>query len=212
MQLRITRETSFLRAELAGRETPEEMREAIQALLGECRRHALPTVLIATRASRPIFKVEEFGLSSFLDEMTSACKVALVAENPELNASDEYIATLARQKRLNVRAFRDEAAAARWLRGAPEPSRRYRFNRIAIAGAPEDPGVYALWNEDELIYYGRAHGGDWSIRSRLLEHYRGAAEATHYSWEICRDPAAREAELMREYLEIFGRLPRLNAA
>jgi hypothetical protein len=62
---------------------------------------------------------------------------------------------------MNVGAFRDEHAA-----------RRYRFTRVAIAGAPEEAGVYALWDGDEVIYYGRAdgrkQGGGSTIRSRLL--------------------------------------------
>jgi hypothetical protein len=211
MQLRIVRETEYLRADLHGRETPEEMREAIWAILAECRRSGLSNVLISTRKSRPLFKVQEFGLSAFLQEMSTACKVALVAENQELRASDEYIATMAQQKSINVRAFRSETVAARWLRGAPEPSRRYKFNRIVLAGAPSEPGVYALWQGEELIYYGRAFGGA-TIRSRLMEHYEKQIEATHYSWEISREPAARESELLRQYQETFGRLPRLNSA
>jgi hypothetical protein len=113
MQLRIVRETEYLRADLHGRETPEEMREAIWAILAECRRSGLSNVLISTRKSRPLFKVQEFGLSAFLQEMSTACKVALVAENQELRASDEYIATMAQQKSINVRAFRSETVAAR---------------------------------------------------------------------------------------------------
>ena len=35
---------------------------------------------------------------------------------------------------------------------------RYRFTRSMVEGAPADPGVYALWENDELIYYGRAAG------------------------------------------------------
>jgi len=27
-----------------------------------------------------------------------------------------------------------------------------------VEGAPADPGVYALWEADELIYYGHASG------------------------------------------------------
>ena len=148
--------------------------------------------------------------------MSSSCRVALVAENQELRASDEYIATMAQQKRMNVRAFRDETVAARWLRhGAPEPSRRYKFNRIVLAGAPDEPGVYALWLGEELIYYGKASGGNAgraTIRSRLMEHFHNQVDATHYSWEISREPGARESELLREYRETFGRLPRLNEA
>jgi hypothetical protein len=211
MQLRIVRETDYLRADLRGRETPVDMREAIRKILAECRRTGLSSVLVSTRASRPLFKVQEFGLAAFLEQMSSACKVALVSDTPELRAADEYLATMARQKRINLRAFGSEVLAARWLRGAPEPSRRYKFNRIVIAGAPSEPGVYALWQREELIYYGRALGAV-TIRSRLMEHYANKLDATHYSWEISRQPVARESELLREYRVTFGRLPRLNAA
>jgi len=211
MQIKIARETGYLRVELQDRETAEEMREAIWAILAECRRHAVSSVLINTRASRPLFKLQEFGLSAFLEEMSRACKVALVADNPDLRASDEYIATMAQQKNIDVRAFPAEIAAVRWLHGAPEPSRRYSFNRIVLAGAPAEPGIYALWQGEEIIYYGRALSGA-TIRSRLLEHYENRARATHYSWEITHEPALREAELLREYQEAYGRLPRMNAA
>lgn len=217
MQLRIIRESGYLRAELQGRETAGEMREALWTILGECRRHAVPSLLLVTRASRPIFKVEEFGFSAFVEhEMGPACKVALLAENPELHAADEYMATMAQQKHANVRAFAAEAAAVRWLRGlSVAPQRRYRFNRVVIAGAPDEPGVYVLWQQDEVIYYGRAEGrgeGYATIRSRLIGHYAAGSPASHYSWEISREPAARESELLREFKETFGRLPRLNEA
>ena len=48
----------------------------------------------------------------------------------------------------------------------PIASPRYAFTAIMIAGAPPDPGVYALWERDELIYYGRALGNDVTIQSR----------------------------------------------
>jgi hypothetical protein len=212
MQLKIVLETEYLKADLRGRETPEEMRQAISTILTECRKTGMSSVLISTRASRPLFKVQEFGLSAFLDEMSSSCRVALVAESEELRASDEYIATMAQQKKMNVRAFHSEALAARWLQnGAPGPSRRYRFTRIVLAGSPNEPGVYALWQGEELIYYGRAHSGS-SIRARLQGHFEDRVDATHYSWEISRDPAKREGELLREYQQTFGRLPRLNEA
>ena len=60
-------------------------------------------------------------------------------------------------------------------------------------------------------YYGRAQGNA-TLRSRLIEHYAAGTPASHYSWEISREPAARESELLREFKETFGRLPRLNEA
>ena len=215
MHLRTVREDPYLRAELRGRETAEQMREAFSAILAECRRHGLRSVLLVTRASRPLFKVQELGLASFMEAVGPGCKLALVAENRELRAADEYMATLAQQRSAKARAFRSEAAAARWLRGDHvEPGRRYKFSRVVLAGAPSESGVYALWQGGEVIYYGRAirtEEGGATIRSRLMEHFENdPAAATHYSWEISRAPAARESELLETFRQSFGRLPRLN--
>ena len=97
----------------------------------------------------------------------------------------------------------------------PIASPRYAFSALMVAGAPPDPGVFALWEEDELICYGRALGNGTTIQSRLRELLMtGAgctARATHYSWEITLNPRVREAELLREYEKTHGRLPRCNA-
>jgi hypothetical protein len=94
----------------------------------------------------------------------------------------------------------------------PIASPRYAFNRTMVSGAPPDPGVLALWEGEELIYYGRAR----SIQARLQEHlernHSCTARATHYGWEIAGNPALRESELLREYRRANGRLPRCNAA
>lgn len=93
---------------------------------------------------------------------------------------------------------------------------RYPFTDIMVNGAPAQPGVFALWLGDDLIYYGRT-SGDATITSCLLDHLRGAqgrctAAATHYTWEVCRDPLQREAELLLEYQKRFRQLPRCNGA
>ena len=202
-----------LRAALWDQETADEMREFLVAVSAACHEHACPKVVMVVRRSRPAFKPEDYGLTTYVGELvTDACQVALVGDTEELRAAHEYVEMLARQQNINVRAFRDEAAAERWLQGAVGPVRRYRFTRIVIAGAPDDQGIYALWDGEEVIYYGRG-----AIRSRLLDHFLGRVDeltrrATHYGWEICKDPAAREAELLEEHRRMFGRLPRLNAA
>jgi len=98
----------------------------------------------------------------------------------------------------------------------PIASPRYAFNATMVWGAPPDPGVYALWEGEELIYYGRALGGGITIQSRLREHLESAqsctARATHYGWEIASNPRVREAELLREHQKSHGRLPRCNTA
>jgi hypothetical protein len=97
----------------------------------------------------------------------------------------------------------------------PIASPRYAFNAVMVSGAPPDPGVYALWEGEELIYYGRALGQAATIQSSLREHLEAAdrctSRATHYGWEISSNPRAREVELLREYERSHGRLPRCNA-
>jgi len=206
----------YLRAELVGRQTADDMREFLHAVQAACKQHGCPKVLMAVRSSRVIFKPEDYGLSTYVPELVSpACQVALLGDSQELHAAHEYIELVARQQHINTRAFRDEASALRWLQGSPEPSRRYRFTRLVLLGAPADAGVYALWAEEELVYYGHATGGQLTIRARLLEHFDGhlpSESVSHYSWELCDDPAERESALLAEHQRMFGRRPRLNAA
>ena len=96
----------------------------------------------------------------------------------------------------------------------PIRSPKYKLTRMMVDGAPDEAGVYALWEDDELIYLGRASGSA-TIRARLEEHLSRslcpcAENATHYSWELALQPAARELELLREALARHGHLPRCN--
>ena len=213
MRFAIEPRGDHLVAAMQGRQTGEEMREFLIAVHAACGQYRCPRILMSIRASRPVFKPEDYGLSSYVNELvTDKCQVALVGDTPELHAAHEYIEVCARQQKMNVRAFRDETAALRWLRNAPEPSQRYKFSRTVLLGAPEESGVYALWDGDELVYYGRAgRGTQATIRACLLTHLE-RTRATHYSWEVCADPATREAELLREYEQLYGRPPRDNAA
>ena len=93
-------------------------------------------------------------------------------------------------------------------------SPRYSFRRNSIDGAPAEPGVYVLYDQDELIYVGGVER-PFGIQTRLLEHLfklREPSFATHYGWEICRDPRRRQAELIREFSKAFLRRPRYNDA
>lgn len=79
---------------------------------------------------------------------------------------------------------------------------KWTFTPSLVQDAPEMPGLYALWSGDRVLCVGRADGRH-TLRKRLLEHLQGSlsphpARVTHYSWEICLDPAAREAEILRE--------------
>lgn len=91
---------------------------------------------------------------------------------------------------------------------------KYRLTRAMVEGAPEEAGVFALWEGDELIYLGRTSPGA-TIRGRLAEHLEQRCECTrrasHYSWELSLRPEARELELLREFSAQFGRVPKCNA-
>jgi len=216
MRFTVDLRQGYLKAELVGRQTADDMREFLHAVQAACRQHGCPKILMAVRSSRVMFKPEDYGLSTYVPELVSpACQVALLGDSQELHAAHEYIELVARQQHINTRAFRDEASALRWLQASPEPARRYRFTRSVLLGAPADGGVYALWDQDELVYYGHATGGELTIRARLLEHLDGhlpSDSVSHYSWELSTNPAAREAELLAEYRRVYGRPPRLNAA
>jgi hypothetical protein len=93
----------------------------------------------------------------------------------------------------------------------PIASPRYAFSATMVSGAPPDPGVFALWEGEELIYYGRAGAIQACLREHLPRSDKCTMRATHYGWEIASNPRQREAELLREYERAHGRLPRCNA-
>jgi len=94
----------------------------------------------------------------------------------------------------------------------PINTQRHRFTTWQISGAPPAAGVYVLWERDEPIYIG-ATRGDASIRSMLQDHYARRTrphDASHFSWELSRDPALREAELLAAFRLTNAHVPRYN--
>jgi hypothetical protein len=90
----------------------------------------------------------------------------------------------------------------------------YPFTEENVNKSPDQPGVYALYQNAELTYYGMSQT---SVRSRLQRHHAGAEgpctkAATHYRREITTAAEAprREQELLLEYQRLHGRLPRCN--
>ena len=110
-------ESGYLRSELFDRRTVGETRAFLDAVLAAAIRHRLPQVLICVRNSAPIFTVERYGFSHYLDlAFKSRYKIALVGDTLELRIAHQYIATLARMRGVKLRAFPDETAAISWLR------------------------------------------------------------------------------------------------
>jgi hypothetical protein len=113
---RISPEPGYLRSELFNRQVVEETRKFLEAVLAAALEHRCPQVLICVRTSRPIFTVERYGFSRYLDlAFKSKYKIALVGDTLELRIAHQYVATMARIRGVNLQAFGDEANAIHWL-------------------------------------------------------------------------------------------------
>ena len=50
----------------------------------------------------------------------------------------------------------------------------YRFGEVEWSGIPNDPGVYVIWDQDDLVYVGMAgRNGRGGLRNRLRDHSSG---------------------------------------
>ena len=88
---------------------------------------------------------------------------------------------------------------------------QYKFVRSLVAGAPEGSGIYALWEDGEMIYVGRANA--MTIKQALLRHLEKdhcpcTVRATHYTWELSLRAPAGPLPGVRE--RRHQRLPRCN--
>ena len=140
---KITAEPGYLRAELFERETVEETRAFLDAVVRNNATHQRSRVLILVRASKSIFQVVAHGLMECFEELSATVpgQIALVGDTRDLRLSHEYIEVIARQRGLNVRSFHDEPAALAWLndrRQEPDrreqPERRHEERREAKLG------------------------------------------------------------------------------
>ena len=129
---KITTEPGYLRAELFERETVEETRAFLDAVVRNNAIHRRSRVLILVRASKSIFQVVAHGLMECFEQLSATApgQIALVGDTRDLRLSHEYIEVIARQRGLNVRSFRDEPAALAWLNDRrQEPDRREQPER-----------------------------------------------------------------------------------
>jgi len=122
---RISAEPGYLRSELFDRRTVDETRKFLEVVLAEALKHRIPQVLICVRNSIPIFTVERYGFSHYLDlAFESKYKIALVGDSLELRIAHQYVATMARMRGVKLRAFPEEAAAIAWLKSGEDTSLR----------------------------------------------------------------------------------------
>jgi hypothetical protein len=116
MRFEITLHPSYLQADLYQRRSAEETRQFLEAVAAEGIKHEKWRVLISVHDSDPIFTVEKYGLSSFIEVAQKyAEKIALVADSREVRIAHEYAAVLVRLGGVDVKTFREENQAIAWL-------------------------------------------------------------------------------------------------
>ncbi len=118
MQYKIAMERGFLRADLLERETAEETRRFLRAVVVESVKHGCPRVLVHVRSSKTLFTVERYGVLETFKKLASdpAHRIALVGDTVEMGMSHDYVALLARQQGITLRNFQNESQAIEWVK------------------------------------------------------------------------------------------------
>lgn len=96
----------------------------------------------------------------------------------------------------------------------PIAAQKRLFTRKNVELAPDQPGVYALYTDDGVAYYGVTGPGE-TLRSRLAAHLQGQrtpgrGTATLFNFEVTHFPMSRERALLEEYKRTRWRLPPYN--
>ena len=118
MRYRIEPREGYLLAEMTDRETSEETAEFVRALVAGLAEHKANRLLISVHTSRPIYKVEGWGLSGAIEVIKAieGFRVAFIADSQDMTMAQEYIALLLGQRGVLTRNCRSEAEAVAWLR------------------------------------------------------------------------------------------------
>jgi len=137
MQYKIAMERGYLRADLFERETAEETRRFLRAVVFESARHGCSRILVHVRSSKTLFTVERYGVLETFKKLASdpAHRIALLGDTVELGMSHDYVALLARQQGITLRNFQNESQAIEWVRDRRQPEER-RHQSEQTAGAP----------------------------------------------------------------------------
>ena len=139
MQYKIAMERGFLRADLLERETAEETRRFLRAVVFESVRHGCSRILVRVRSSKTLFTVERSGVLETFKKLASdpEHRIALVGDTVELGMSHDYVALLARQQGITLRNFHNESQAIEWVRDRREPGDRRHPSEQPMRAAPE---------------------------------------------------------------------------
>src|SRR5467141_2682300 len=136
MQYKIAMERGFLRADLLERETAEETRRFLHAVVFESVKHGCPRILVHVRSSKTLFTVERYGVLETFKKLASdpTHKIALLGDTVELGMSHDYVSLLGRQQGICLRSFHREAEAVEWLKDRRRDDER---RQLGQAVAPQ---------------------------------------------------------------------------
>src|SRR3989337_1356935 len=100
MQVKFELLPGVLRVEIRQRETAQQTRDLAEAVFAERARHGVLGILMSAKESRPIFKVEEYGLSRIFERIAAieGLRVASVSDDAALHGAHQYIELLAKQR------------------------------------------------------------------------------------------------------------------
>jgi hypothetical protein len=131
MEYRISNENGFLRTELLDRETPDETRKFLNAVVLASIDHPCSRVLMHVRLSKPLFTIERHGVLRTLKKIASdpMHKIALLGDTVELGMSHDYFSLLGRQQGIRLRSFQSEAEAVEWLKDRRRGEERRQLER-----------------------------------------------------------------------------------
>jgi len=138
MQYKIAMEGGFLRADLLERETAEETRRFLRAVVFESVKHGCSRILVHVRSSKTLFTVERYGVLETFKRLASdpAHRIALLGDTVELGMSHDYVALLARQQGITLRNFQNESQAVEWVKDRRQlEERRQRSEQTAGASS-----------------------------------------------------------------------------
>ena len=133
MKYSISTESGFLKADMLDRETAEETRIFLHAVVSAIINLRCPRVLINVRLSKPLFTVERHGVLKLLKRIASdpTHKIALLGDTVELGMSHDYVSLLGRQQGICLRSFHREAQAVEWLKDRRRGEERRQSEQTA---------------------------------------------------------------------------------
>ncbi|MEM4699610.1 MAG: FAD-dependent oxidoreductase [Candidatus Nezhaarchaeales archaeon] len=87
------------------------------------------------------------------------------------------------------------------------PERWLSFTAEAIEAVPEAEGVIQLLDANKEVIYIR---GTANMREELRQLLATATDAKYFTWEEAKMYTSRESELLQQFIQAHGRMPKMN--